>query len=444
MTSAAPWLIRPEPAVVRSGRLYFLHIPKTAGITFGRFVQNHYRFADTLLIDEWKARELPPDEVSRHALFSGHYSSEVLRAMGDRPFIVTLVRDPLTRFDSWSAHCRRVSHRKYRDMFEGATDLEVLTGPHGYTCRQAHWLARGLRTGAADTSVPTAADLPGLLDEVDLVGITGEVERLMQLVSHHMGWPPPPRGWHVNQRPAQQEGTETTLRADAEEQEIRQQLSVDTRLYELARQRFWTSYARMLDTLSPDGTTFTASTAEAVPLETVQGWLRARYIEDVAATFPRPVTDVAVSADDALCGEGWWWRSGWSTLDDRWTGPENRSSWYLPRLAPGRTYLLTIEVLASAGRAAWDGAAIEVNGAALPVVRHHAPPAVERGASLKLMATLTPKAVSRQQHVTRVIVEVPETLQHLKDDVVCESFDTYHNDLRFVGLAVQRLTIHQI
>ena len=283
MTSAAPWLVRPEPAVVRSGRLYFLHIPKTAGITFGRFVQNHYRFADTLLIDEWKARELPPDEVSRHALFSGHYSSEVLRAMGDRPFIVTLVRDPLTRFDSWSAHCRRVSHRKYRDMFEGATDLEVLTGPNGYTCRQAHWLARGLRTGAADTSVPTAADLPGLLDEVDLVGITGEVERLMQLVSHHMGWPPPPRGWHVNQRPAQQERTATNPRADAEEQEIRQQLSVDTRLYELARQRFWTSYARMLDTLSPDGTTFTASTAEAVPLETVQGWLRARYIEDVAA-----------------------------------------------------------------------------------------------------------------------------------------------------------------
>jgi GT2 family glycosyltransferase len=85
VTSSTPWLVRPEPAIARSGRLYFLHIPKTAGITFGRFLQNHYTFADTLLVDEWKARELPRHEVCRHSLFSGHYSSEVLDAMGERP-----------------------------------------------------------------------------------------------------------------------------------------------------------------------------------------------------------------------------------------------------------------------------------------------------------------------------------------------------------------------
>jgi hypothetical protein len=175
-----------------------------------------------------------------------------------------------------------------------------------------------------------------------------------------------------------------------------------------------------------------------VPLETVQGWLRARYIDEVAATFPRPVTDVEVSADNALCGEGWWWRSGWATLDDRWTGPGEPIE-LVSAATCTRPNLPADHRGARLGRPrAWDGAAIEVNGVALPVVRHHAPPAVERGASLKLMATLTPKVVSRQQHVTRVIVEVPETLQHLKDDVVCESFDTYHNDLRFVGLAVQR------
>jgi hypothetical protein len=443
VSAHAPWRVRPEPAIARRERLYFLHIPKTAGITVGRFLQNHYSFSDTLRIDEWKARELPPHEVSRHSLFSGHYSSEVLEAMGPRPVIVTLVRDALGRFDSWSAHCRRVSHRKYRDMFEGRTDLEVLEGPYGYTCRQAHWLARALATGADDTSVPASTDLPDLLNGVDLVGITSEVERFMQLVSFHMGWPPPPRDWHVNQRPVKQDEPVETPRPQAEEQEIRRLLAIDAELHELATHRFWASYARMLDALSPEGTTFTTSSAAAVPLDTVQGWLRARYLDEVAATFPRPVTDVEVSSDDALCGEGWWWRSGWPTLDDRWTGPESRSSWYLPRLAQGRSYELTIEVLASAGRAVWDGAAIEVNGVGLPVVRHHSAPAVERGAPLRLTATLSPEVVSRQRGLTRVVVEVPETLQHLKHMMVCESFDTYHPDLRRVGLSVQRLTIHQ-
>lgn len=438
-------------AVARSGRLYFLHIPKTAGITVGRFLRNHYPLTDTLIIDEWEARALPHEEVRRHSLFSGHYASEVLAAMGERPLTVTLIREPLSRFDSWSVHCRRVSHRKYRDMFEGKTDLEVITGPDGYTCRQAHWLARALRTGADDTSVPTLQELPRLLAEVDIVGITGEVERFMQLVSFRMGWPPPPRGWHVNRRPTQEPAAEEprgdhkparpTGRTPAEEATIRRELNIDTELHELARERFWNAYAAMLGELCPDNTTFTPAAAAAVPLDDVQAWLRLRYADVVAAAFPAPVTELDVTADDAICGEGWWWRSGWDKLDDRWTGPETRSSWFLPPLAPNRTYEITIDVLWPASPEIWENTTVEVNGRRVFVRRERCEPAGTRSASHLLRARISPEVVAAQDRFTHVVIEIPETVQALKTLVVCESFDTYHHDERFVGLSVLGLRV---
>lgn len=444
-----------ETGVARSGRLYFLHIPKTAGITVGRFLRNHYPNSDTLIIDEWKARALPPQDVRRHSLFSGHYASEVLDAMGPRPFTVTLIREPLSRFDSWSVHCRRVSHRKYRDMFEGKTDLDVITGPDGYTCRQAHWLARALRTGADDTTVPASHELPGLLDDVDIVGVTDEVERFMQLVSFRMGWPPPPRGWHVNRRPtassdaeplpdAPKPPTRRATRTTEEETTIRRELNIDTELYDLATQRFWLAYAAMLGELCPDNIAFTPESAAAVSIDDVQDWLRARYADVVANTFPHAVTDIDVTADDAICGEGWWWRSGWDTLDDRWTGPEPRSTWYLPPLAANRAYELTIEVLWPASPAIWENTTVEVNGQRVFVSRERCTPAVARGASHLLRATIPARVVASQDRSTRVVLEIPETVQALKKFVVCESFDTYHHDERFVGLSVQALRVRAV
>lgn len=428
-------------AVASSARLYFVHIPKTAGITVGRFLGNHYPLSDTLIIDEWDARALPAEEVERHSLFSGHYSSEVLEKMGERPLTVTLIREPMGRFNSWAVHCRRVSHRKYRDMFEGKTDLDVVTGPDGYTCRQAHWLARALRTGADDTTVPTSADLPGLLAEIDIVGITSEVERFMQLVSFRMGWAPPPRGWHVNKRPGGSDASRTSGRTPAEDAAIERELDIDAELHAMATAQFWNAYAAMLDMLCPDGETFTPASAAAVPLDTVQDWLRVRYADVVATSFPHPASAIEISADDALCGEGWFWRSGWDSLDDRWTGPETRSTWSLPRLVPNRDYDLTIDVLWPATPDIWEQTTVIVNGHRLDVRRDIGEPAMPRGATHFLRALVPAELVSERNRLTHIAIEVPETVQALKNLTVCESFDTYNKDERFVGLSVQRLSL---
>ena len=165
-------------------RLYFVHIPKTAGITLKAFLENNYAYGESLVIHEWEARKMAPEALRQYRLLSGHYSSEVLTALGERPDVtLMLVREPVSRFRSWIAHCRRVSDARYRDMCEGHADLEVLTGPDGHTCHQAHWLARAVRDGSSYTGVPSADELDALLQHVDIVGVTDEIERFMQLVS---------------------------------------------------------------------------------------------------------------------------------------------------------------------------------------------------------------------------------------------------------------------
>ena len=67
-----------------SPRMYFVHIPKTAGITLKAFLENNYPDGESLVIDEWRARALPPEALRRYRLFSGHYSSEVLDGLGER------------------------------------------------------------------------------------------------------------------------------------------------------------------------------------------------------------------------------------------------------------------------------------------------------------------------------------------------------------------------
>jgi hypothetical protein len=279
----------------------------------------------------------------------------------------------------------------------------------------------------------------------------------MQLVSFRMGWPPPPRGWHVNRRPANPAsgttddakdnadiGTPSSARTPSEESAIRRELAIDYELFELARKRFWMAYAAMLNELCPDGTRFGSGSAGDVPLDLVQSWLRARYTRVMSTTFLNAVTEIDVTADDPLCGEGWWWRSGWERLDDRWTGPEPHSTWFLPPLATGHTYDLTIDVLWPASPEIWDNTTIDVNGQRVFITRERCQPDSQRGATHRLRARIPPRVVALQDRYTHVALEIPETAQVLKTFVVCESFDTYHHDERLVGLSVLGLRVRPI
>lgn len=415
--------------------IYFVHIPKTAGITLKTYLENQLPRGSSLVIDEQDARALPAERLRGYDLLSGHYSSEVLDAVGRRPDVtLMLVREPLARMQSWAAHCRRVSDRRYRTIFEGRTDLEAMRSSGGYTCHQAYWMARALRDGADSTHVPTAAELPALLARVDIVGVTEEIDRFMQLLAFRMGWPPPPLGWHINRRPDRPVRPKTD-----EEREMSRLLAVDTDLYAQVEERFWAEYASMLRALDPSGRRFAGAAPRQTDIAAVQEALRTHHQAHTPLVPAAAAVDV--SGDLPLEGEGWWWRECPKAHAYRWTGPEPNATLRLPVLEEGRDYDLTVELMGAADWDAWDGATMTVNGASAHAIREWSGPSTPGNVTLRWHARVPADVVRRQQGATEVAFSVPGTRQALTHVTVRESYDTYNKDMRAVGLAVHRVRI---
>lgn len=428
-----------------SPRTYFVHIPKTAGITLKAYLENNYTYGQSLVINEWEARQLSSEELRQYRLLSGHYSSEVLDALGERPDVtLMMVREPVGRFRSWLAHCRRLSNSKYRTMCEGRTDREVLTGPDGYTCHQAHWLARAVRDGSDYTGVPSAAELEVLLDRVDITGMTEEIDRFKQLVAFRMGWPAPQLSWHINRRPDESTTAEPVPSDGLTDDELLEHLAIDRAFYQAVQRRFWSTYADMLSTIADPAATFTLEMAAGVSIGTVQAWLRRYHEERAARRMPSPVDAVTIDSGDPVAGEGWWWREHPRQLSYRWSGPGDRATLLAAPLVEDQDYVLTVDAMGAADWPTWEGIGIEVNGRPVDTVHERFAPRQAASVAITMRARLTPDIVAAQRGVTRITIVSPGTKQSLSHVLIKESFDTVHKDMRAVGLAVQSVRIERI
>jgi hypothetical protein len=296
-------------------RLYFLHIPKTAGSSVTR-----------LLEDAWPAGAVAPhrfvndlgqggaDELSRFDVVSGHLGT--VAATDDRQ-VVTLLRDPVRR--AWShyrGHRWRADPSQRIESFGALLDHPV----HGWLARdyQARWLAfppvraelsrlalphgtpgheGGATPGVADNELEARA--VAFLRRCALVGtverIDDFVRALARLVQRPM--PMPPR---VNVG----DGEEDVPREEAAM--VRGRSRIDARLHVLAEAELDNALA-ILPRLPPE--------------------------REVALPY-------RMTMGDGICGTGWHPRvrtpqAGWH----RWTGPGLRSELRLPVRAAGLAVL---------------------------------------------------------------------------------------------------------
>lgn len=429
-------------SVVTPPRVYFIHIPKTAGVSVKAFLEDNYPAGAALVVDEWDAEAMPSEALNRYSLFSGHYSAGVLSRIDPPPALtVMLVREPVARFRSWLAHGRRLTVSRDRSIYAGRSDAEILRSPDTLKSRQAYYLARAVRDGANCAAVPSVAELPGLLDRVNLVGITEETERFTQLVAFHLGWPAPSAGWHINRRPdgAVAAAERSSLSDDA----IRGALDEDVQLYDEVRRRFWTAYAAMLSAINPTGATFTDELAMALDVATARTWLAAHHARLLSEQFGRSVTGFVVDGAGPVSGEGWWWREMPGTKAYRWSGPGPAATVVGPALEPDHTYTATLDLMGAADFPTWRALTVEINGEPVTPVKERIMLPASGGVTLRLRASITPATVARQDGLTRVTVRVPEALRAMAHIIVEESFDTRNPDDRAVGVALQRLTVSQ-
>lgn len=85
--------------------IYFLHIPKTAGTTFNRFLEAHFDSNDVCPAHLWRELiTLPKEEVSRRRLIWGHFYSFLYKYVPDPFRYVVFLRDPIERALSHYGH----------------------------------------------------------------------------------------------------------------------------------------------------------------------------------------------------------------------------------------------------------------------------------------------------------------------------------------------------
>lgn len=403
--------------------LCFLHIPKTAGSTLRAWLENHLPHDTSLVMPEGAAAPAP-EALAGRCLLSGHYASDTLRLVARKSCLrLAVIRDPYDRFVSWAAHSARLQDPGLAYRAAAALGTEVFHEPHAYELFQSHWLHRALRGDAADTRLPAAEELPGLLDEVDLVGTTEHLDRFMQLVAFSLGWTPPPSSWRLNRAPKPH-----APRADAAD--IRSHLALDQALYDHVASRFAARYAAMLNRILP-GRDFSGVDAFSLSFDTVQDALRA-YFEESA---PLSAVDrFFTTADSPLQGEGWWWREKPLDYAYRWSGPEPVSTFYLPALQPGQSYTLLLEFMAVASNAIWDSLEVRCNDRAVSIMREFLPHAAAHEPKYLVFADLEPAMLVGG--VNCIELRVSSTVQALSETLVSESLDTVNRDLRPVALCL--------
>ena len=423
-------------------RLHFAHIPKTAGITMKAYFESNFPEGDSIVLEEEAAGTVTRDTLLCHHFISSHYSYEIRQALGERPDVTAmLVREPMSRYQSWLEHGRRSSMPEYRQTCDQGSALDVLKAPDSYGARQAHWLVRSFEQGAEYKAVPSIDQLNALLNYVDIPGTVEDIERFKQLVSFRMGWAPPANGWKFNGAP--REAVTSAQREIGEEYAaIKEQLAVDFALYEMVQQRFWAAYADMLSALRPDAVPFTPESARNVPIELAQDWLLHRFMAMVAVT-EEPTERFVLTASQPVSGTGWWWRNAHDGQSWAWSGPERTSTLILPKLKGGQAYELTIDFMGAANWQVWEGSTADVNGRPVAVVRERTSRTSPSSCTCRMHIHLTPADVARQGDATSVTLTVPQTVQLFAHVVNEDSRDTFNRDTRAVGLAFNKLTVRR-
>ncbi len=226
----------PAPGGDPERQLYFLHIPKTAGISLDGFLRSMYRREDVCpaYLDE-ELDELDPSSLERYRYVAGHFSLRPLAHSREPPAVVTLVREPSAQLLSayWQG-LREPQHPLYW-LWAGRTFAQWLRDPETeFMLRnlQAQFLAGAVHTASQFGDNELYDRAVATLDSCIWYSATEHLGSSLPRLAAALGWPVPTELPRVNAAP------ESAPPPTAEELElVEARCPVDMRLYQYALSR---------------------------------------------------------------------------------------------------------------------------------------------------------------------------------------------------------------
>ena len=380
--------IRHYLAVKPRGRLLFLHVPKTAGMSMRAYLANQYHPADVFAPTNWTEAFRSGRDLADFKLYSGHYRANFAQRVPPDTRTLVVLRDPVQRLLSSLLHLRRdPAFHPDHVLAKGKTLAEMIHTPEimaNQTNAQVGWMSAvvppdKVEAYLADHPHGDAVDVEWQVDptvrlarakrnlaKVDFIGFTEDLSRLLAQLADEMDFHPVVSFPRLNENLAP---TTWDDRIGAPEiARIRECVALDQQFYDYAR--------------------------DLVEQRRVTTAIR-RQRDSGRLVVPTGAFDIALG--EPVPGSGWYEPERDTGAYYRWTGPERQFTLDLPLASSRYAVCLEFDRLAPTSEAPFS---VTANGVPLAVN-------MERGGGLDRRVTFEiPQALIDDGHgVVRLVMD---------------------------------------
>ena len=399
-------------------RLFFCHIPKTAGTTLTHILSNHFRHAEIFPYHGWDSvpQNLSQFEITNYRLYHGHFPwSSTVSLLGEPLASATMLRNPIERVLSAYHHIAGIADHPLHNVIGGSNatlerfidkvELAQYSNTHvaflgskalqNLSIKDARYakniMAREIQRPADLTLAKER------LEQIEFFGITELFDESMHLLSHTFHWEPlqefESHNLGVNTRTIDAYNSQTIERLCDLNQ-------LDLELYQFSRNLFSKRYKQLVVSLLWDSF---SRRRDPVQLERT----------------------VDIQFDDAIQGYGWYPREiNSSGRYFRWSGPSNRST-LLIMIAPSEHMTFTAAIFHAVSTETLKGLQIRINDVFLNLHFHFD----EQLKATIVSADFNGRCLDTNNSISSVEFIVPETLAP-------NMLDNTNKDSRKLGLAI--------
>ena len=391
--------------------LFFMHIPKTAGMSMRAYLNDQYSPSVSCPATTWPAVLRLERPIDTYRLVQGHFQYNLRAALQPGTKVVSVVREPLTRTLSALSHLRRdpafhADHAIAKDL----SVKQILRTPYLMRRQQnvqaaafcasarAETVMTNLRQGTPDFDAAALEDKPSLplalerAGQIEFLGSTGNLWLLLHQMSESLALHPAAGLPLINNAPGQ---ALTPDMLDAEDLELlRSYNQIDIPLYE-----------RCLEFIEQ-------REFQRLMLSMVDRGIYKRMTGSFDIDLSKPVP-----------GSGWYSPETDSGRTWRWTGPDRRFTLELPLQAAGR-YKVSVRF---GGRVLGpEGLAVRANGHELSIALS------QTDSSYEMVTELGPEILGQSAGLCRLVFDVGDTIR------------PNGLDLRPLGAAVSKVSFERL